>query len=101
MTMTSRFGIREVADMTFRALSPMDIGNQHFDKDAVVFTVDTAQTSSLEGAATTVYAQGQKVAPCISDDVKQTALIAGKPCKTNSFKVISSKAIEFYIWEFY
>ena len=63
MTMTSRFGIREVADMTFRALSPMDIGNQHFDKDAVVFTVDTAQTSSLEGAATTVYAQGGKGYP--------------------------------------
>ena len=43
----NRFGIREICDVVFKPLTSVDIGNQHFDK-----------TSSLEGAATTVYAQG-------------------------------------------
>ena len=53
-----RFGVREICDVVFRPLSSLDIGNQHFDRMQPCLYLDTAQTSSLEGAATTVYAQG-------------------------------------------
>lgn len=55
-----RFGVREICDVVFRPLSSLDIGNQHFDRMQPCLYLDTAQTSSLEGAATTVYAQGGK-----------------------------------------
>ena len=55
----NRFGIREICDVVFKPLTSVDIGNQHFDAYQPVLYIDTAKTSSLEGAATTVYAQGQ------------------------------------------
>lgn len=58
-----RFGVREIADVVFRPLSSIDIGNQHFNKMQPCLYIDTAKTSSLEGAATTVYAQGGKGNP--------------------------------------
>lgn len=59
----SRYGIREICDVTFKALTSVDIGNQHFDAGQPVLILDTAKTSSLEGAITTVYAQGGKGNP--------------------------------------
>ena len=59
----SRYGVREICDVTFKALTSVDIGNQHFDAGQPVLVLDTAKTSSLEGAATTVYAQGGKGNP--------------------------------------
>ena len=59
----SRYGVREICDVTFKALTSVDIGNQHFDAGQPVLILDTAKTSSLEGAATTVFAQGGKGNP--------------------------------------
>ena len=53
-----RMGVREICDVVFRPLTAVDIGNQHFDAGQPVLYLDTAKTSSLEGASTTVYAQG-------------------------------------------
>lgn len=58
-----RMGVREICDVVFRPLTAVDIGNQHFDAGQPVLYLDTAKTSSLEGAATTVYAQGGKGNP--------------------------------------
>ena len=59
----NRFGVREICDVVFKPLTSVDIGNQHFDAYQPVLYIDTAKTSSLEGAATTVYAQGGKGNP--------------------------------------
>lgn len=58
-----RMGVREICDVVFRPLTAVDIGNQHFDAGQPVLYLDTAKTSSLEGASTTVYAQGGKGNP--------------------------------------
>jgi hypothetical protein len=52
------FGVREIANVTFKALSEQKIGSTTFKKNQPVLHIDTAKTSSLEQAATTVYAQG-------------------------------------------
>ena len=53
-----KFGIREIANVVFRAKAEQKIGNVTFKKGQPVFYLDTAKTSSMEGAATTVYATG-------------------------------------------
>lgn len=53
-----KFGIRECCDVVFRAKSNMKVGNKIFFKNEPVIYFDTLKTSTLEGAATTVYAQG-------------------------------------------
>ena len=53
-----KFGIREVANLVFRAKQQTRIGDQVFQEKQPVLYIDTATTSSLEQAATTVYAQG-------------------------------------------
>lgn len=58
-----RFGVREICDVVFKPLTSVDIGNQHFDAMQPVLYLDTAKTSTLEGASTTVYAQGGKGNP--------------------------------------
>ena len=58
-----RFGVREICDVVFKPLTSVDIGNQHFDAGQPVLYLDTAKTSTLEGASTTVYAQGGKGNP--------------------------------------
>lgn len=55
-----RFGIREICDVSFKALSNITIGNTEFAAGQPVLLLDTAKTSTLEGDATTVYAQGGK-----------------------------------------
>lgn len=55
-----KFGVREIVDVVFKAADTMTVGNQVFEKYQPVFMIDTATTSSLEQATTTVYAQGGK-----------------------------------------
>ena len=73
-----KFGVREIANVVFRAKSDMMIGNQLFKKQQPVLYIDTAKTSTLEGAATTVYATGGR---------GNTRLIAWEGEKTLTFTV--------------
>ena len=57
--MVTRFGSREICDVTFKAtVDGQKIGNKTFKKGQPVFIIDTATASSMEQATTTVYAQG-------------------------------------------
>jgi len=51
-----RFGIREICDVVLRAKTNMQLGDMYFEKDMPVLYFNSLKTSSLEGAATTVYA---------------------------------------------
>lgn len=53
-----KFGVREIANCVFKAKTSMKIGSSNFKAGQPVLYIDTAKTSTLEGAATTVYAQG-------------------------------------------
>lgn len=53
-----KFGIRECANLVFRAKQETKIGTSTFHIGQPVLYIDTATTSSLEQASTTVYAQG-------------------------------------------
>lgn len=53
-----KFGVREICDVVLKAKSAQKIGNKIFYKNEPVIYFDTLKTSSMEGAATTVYAQG-------------------------------------------
>lgn len=73
-----KFGVREIANVVFRAKNDQKIGNVTFKKGQPVFYLDTAKTSSMEGAATTVYATGGR---------GNTRLIAWEGEKTLTFTV--------------
>ena len=53
-----KFGSREVANVVFRAKNKMTLGSRTFYKNEPVLYFDSLKTSGLEGAATSVYAQG-------------------------------------------
>ena len=53
-----KFGVREICEVVLKAKSAQKIGNKIFYKNEPVIYFDTLKTSSMEGAATTVYAQG-------------------------------------------
>ena len=53
-----KFGVRECANIVFRAKQPIRIGTATFQSGQPVLYIDSATTSSLEQATTTVYAQG-------------------------------------------
>lgn len=53
-----KFGVREICDVVLKARAPMKVGNKVFYANEPVLYFDTLKTSSLEGASTTVYAQG-------------------------------------------
>ena len=53
-----KFGVREICDVVLKAKSAQKIGNKMFYANEPVIYFDTLKTSSMEGAATTVYAQG-------------------------------------------
>ena len=53
-----KFGVREICEVVLKAKSAMKVGNKIFYKNEPVIYFDTLKTSSIEGAATTVYAQG-------------------------------------------
>ena len=55
-----KFGVREICDVVFKANQAITIGKTSFVKGQPVLYIDTAKTSTIEGAATTVYAQGGK-----------------------------------------
>jgi hypothetical protein len=53
-----KFGVREICDVVLKAKAATKIGNKIFYANEPVIYFDTLKTSSMEGAATTVYAQG-------------------------------------------
>ncbi len=53
-----KFGVRECANIVFRAKTPTNIGKYKFKAGQPVLYIDTATTSSVEQSTTTVYAQG-------------------------------------------
>ena len=53
-----KFGVRECANIVFRAKTPTNIGKYQFKAGQPVLYIDTATTSSVEQSTTTVYAQG-------------------------------------------
>ncbi len=53
-----KYGIREICDVVLKAKSKMTVGNRIFYKNEPVIYFDSLKTSTMEGAATTVYAQG-------------------------------------------
>ena len=53
-----KFGVREICDVVLKAKATQKVGNKIFYKGEPVIYFDTLKTSSMEGAATTVYAQG-------------------------------------------
>ena len=73
-----KFGVREICDVVFKAKNDTKIGNRIFKKGQPVLYIDTAKTSTVEGAATTVYATGGK---------GNTRLIAWEGEKTLTFTV--------------
>lgn len=73
-----KFGVREICDVVFKAKANIKIGNTEFKKGQPVLYIDTAKTSTVEGAATTVYATGGK---------GNTRLIAWEGEKTLTFTV--------------
>ena len=73
-----KFGVREICNVTFKAKSNVTIGNTTFKVGQPVLYIDSAKTSTLEGAATTVYAQGGR---------GNTRLIAWEGEKTLTFTV--------------
>lgn len=85
MAIPVQYGIREVCDLRFYELAD-DGGKKN---DTPVFEIDTAKTSTLESATTTVYAQGGKGNP---------RLIAWEGEKTLTFTVedalISKEGLE-------
>lgn len=73
-----KFGVREICDVVFKAKADVKIGNTSFVKGQPVLYIDSAKTSTMEGAATTVYATGGK---------GNTRLIAWEGEKTLTFTV--------------
>lgn len=73
-----KFGVREICDVVFKAKSAQKIGNKTFKAGQPVLYIDTAKTSTTEGAATTVYATGGR---------GNTRLIAWEGEKTLTFTV--------------
>ena len=73
-----KFGVREICNVVFKAKSATKIGKITFKAGQPVLYIDTAKTSTLEGAATTVYAQGGR---------GNTRLIAWEGEKTLTFTV--------------
>lgn len=73
-----KMGVREICDVVLKAKSNVKIGSHTFAAGEPVIYFDTAKTSSMESAATTVYAQGGK---------GNSRLIAWEGEKTLTFKM--------------
>ena len=73
-----KFGVREIANVVFKAKADTTIGTSTFKKGQPVLYIDSATTSTIEGAATSVYAQGGR---------GNTRLIAWEGEKTLTFTV--------------
>ena len=55
-----QFGIREICDVVFKAKNAGSLGSFTYVAGQPVLYIDSAKTSTVEGAATTVYATGGK-----------------------------------------
>lgn len=55
-----KFGVREICDVVFKANQTGTIGSMTVSKGQPVLYIDSAKTSTIEGASTTVYATGGK-----------------------------------------
>ena len=55
-----KFGVREICDVVFKANQSGFLGSMPVKKGQPVLYIDSAKTSTIEGAATTVYATGGK-----------------------------------------
>lgn len=53
-----RLGVREICEVVLKAKGTQRVGNKTFFKNEPVIYFDSLKTSTLEGAATTVYATG-------------------------------------------
>lgn len=84
-----KYGIREVCDLKFYKIDDVIGEGKSLETAEPVFVIDSAKTSTLEGAATTVYAQGGRGNP---------RLIAWEGEKTLTFTVedalISKEGLE-------
>lgn len=74
--MQTRFGSREICNVTLKAKGQKKIGNKTFQRGEPVFIFDSLKTSSLESGTTTVYATGGR---------GNTRLIAWEGEKTVTF----------------
>lgn len=54
----AKYGVREVANVVFKALAKMQLGKRTFLKNEPVLYFDTLTATSIEGASTTSYANG-------------------------------------------
>ena len=52
-----KYGIREICEVVLKAKANMKVGSKMFFKDEPVIYFDSLKTSTMEGAATTVYAR--------------------------------------------
>jgi hypothetical protein len=73
-----QFGIREICDVVFKAKGAGKVGSMPVRAGQPVLYIDSAKTSTMEGAATTVYAQGGR---------GNTRLIAWEGERTLTFTV--------------
>ncbi len=73
-----KFGVREICNVVFKAKATTKIGTTEFKAGQPVLYIDSAKTSTLEGAATTVYATGGR---------GNTRLLAWEGEKTLTFTV--------------
>lgn len=55
-----KFGVREICDVVFKAKTSGKFGSMPYVKGQPILYIDSAKTSTLEGATTTVYATGGK-----------------------------------------
>lgn len=53
-----KFGVREICDVVFKALDTVKIGDMTAKKGQPILYIDSAKTSTMEGASSTTYAQG-------------------------------------------
>lgn len=58
-----KFGVREITDIVFKAKGAQTLGDYTFAKGEPVIYFDSARTSTVESASTTVYAQGGRGNP--------------------------------------
>lgn len=56
--MSKEYGVREITNVVWRALVPCVVGGKTFYEGEPVLYFDSLKTATLEGASTTVYAQG-------------------------------------------
>lgn len=73
-----KYGVREICDVVFKAKADTVIGTKTYKKGQPVLYIDSAKTSTVEGAATSVYATGGK---------GNTRLVAWEGEKTLTFTV--------------